>query len=228
MLATKDLWIIGDKFLHSIFDTLQSVRDQAKDKKKSLPYIYETYNVTLLMDNPIPQIHNLLARLLNCLIKGLNNKSKLPRMIVIMPDWDILRFMNHYTFGVSIIAGKCLNWIITNMERAIEARKDELHRCKPGAVQPNEPKMIWVKMINRSSRYHNQRIFAVRKKFNTALEELLCNLRYHYILEVSECVMSDTSNFTYNDHLIECGRQVFGKRLIRHSSFSITRKFHYI
>ena len=103
-----------------------------------------------------------------------------------LPDWDILKFLDHFTYGVSTVCGKSLNWLLGAIEKAIEARKDSLRRKCPGAVNSNEPKLIWVKAINRISTTKHEPILAVHNKFSTILEDLLSNRRYHYIMDVSK------------------------------------------
>ena len=181
--VVKDCWMVGDAFLYDIFDTMQRMKEDGKDKAQLMPYIYDFYNVSFIMET-------------------LNEETSLPRFILVIPDWDILKYIDHFTFGISLIAGKCLNWIINNMERAIEAKKEDLRRRKPGAVSPNEPKIVWVKMVGRFSDPNRAGIpiLAVHNKFNCALEELLANRRCHYILDAG-AALADASCFTYNGQL---------------------------
>ena len=44
--------------------------------------------------------------------------------------------------------------MILNIDRILDSRKDDLRRIKPGAVEPEDPKIIWVKMINRVNVYN--------------------------------------------------------------------------
>ena len=37
-----------------------------------------------------------------------------------------------------------INWVIVGMSRTLQSKKDMLLSRKPGAVTPNEPKIIWV------------------------------------------------------------------------------------
>ena len=44
-------------------------------------------------------------------------------IILIIPDGDILKAINHFSFGVSTIIGHVLEWIIKNIDSAIESKK---------------------------------------------------------------------------------------------------------
>ena len=114
--VVKDCWMVGDAFLCDIFDTMQRMKEDAKDKVQLMPYIYDFYNLSFIMENPLSHVRNAMTHLVNALVKTLNEETSLPRFILVIPDWDILKYIDHFTFGISLIAGKCLNWIINNME----------------------------------------------------------------------------------------------------------------
>ena len=128
------------------------------------------------------------ARLLNALIHALNephfvNDNKalddqhqnfkqapfLPRFIIVIPDWDLVKHIGHYKYGISLITGRILHWLILEMNEMVEIRRDNLKRSKEGATVATEPKFVWVKMINRVGCY--DRALSVRNKFNTILED---------------------------------------------------------
>ena len=196
--AEKDMWLIGASFLQEVYSTLADMKTQASNQKQPMPYIFEYYNVSSYTQHPFTAPKNVLLQMTNELVKGLNEHVRLPRMIVVIPDWDILRFIDHFAYGVSTVTGICLHWVINNMEHYIEARKDELRRKKLGAVTPNEPKIIWVMMFNRVN--GTSKMLAVRKKYNTVLEELLSKRRYHYVLDVSQAI-EELRNFTHDNQL---------------------------
>ena len=142
--------------------------------------------------------------------RGLNEYVHLPRMVIIVPDADLLRFFNHYTFGITEIAEHCINWLIVTMERGIEARKDALRRRRQGAVNPNEPKVIWIKMLNRVN--GTSKMMKFRHKFNDALEQMLANRKCHYIMDVSE-VLASPQNFTDRNLINARGKEVFWREV---------------
>ena len=101
-----------------------------------------------------------------------------------LPEADILQFINYYAFGVSRITGQCLHWLVSEIDKLIEARKDELRKRKAGVVITNEPKFVWVKMMNRPNITYND-MLAVRGKYNAILEEVVSQKRNHYVLDIN-------------------------------------------
>ena len=92
--------------------------------------------------SPNSHVKHVIARLVNCIIKALNDAKKLPKVMVIIPDWDILKFLDidPDDEGAFVIIRKALDWILTQIQRVIEAKKDNFQRRKPGSVLSNKPK----------------------------------------------------------------------------------------
>ena len=159
-------------------------------------------------------IKNVLARIFNSLVEGLNrNKGNdpLPRLLVVIPDADILKFINHYTYGVSAITGRCLNWLITNMDRVIEAKKEQLQKKKAGAVAANEPKIIWVKMLDTPNMTYSD-LMACRKKYNAILDDILAQKRNHYVIDIND-EMYHISHFLWSNTLNARGETRFWREI---------------
>ena len=125
----------------------------------------------------------------------------LPRFIIVLPDWDIVKHIGHYKYGISIIAEQVLNWLVKNMTKMVDIRRDDLTRVKKGAGTLREPKFLWVKMINRVGCH--DKVLAIRNKFNTLLENALVGCKNHYILDINR-KMSDASHFIH-DTITEIG-----------------------
>ena len=99
----------------------------------------------------------------------------MPRLVIIIPDWDMLKYMGeeNCNYGIGEVSKKLIEWMMCNLNRAVKTRKDELTHIKLGAVVPDEPKFVWVKMINRA--HVSDHVLAVRHKLNNALEAALTN-----------------------------------------------------
>ena len=160
--AIKDLWFVGDLFINDIYYTLAEANQCYKKDNDTQLYLYSQFNVQGFVSNPLTKIKEAPARLVNSLIHALNEKPVqdregryvgaaqfLPRFIIIIVDWDIVKHIGHFKFGMSIMIEKVLKWIITNMECAIMTRKEDLLRVKLGAIVSSEPKIIWVKMLDQ-------------------------------------------------------------------------------
>ena len=114
------------------------------------------------------------------------------RFIIVIPDWDLVKHIGHYKFGISLITGKILHWLISEMNKVVEIRCDDLIRSKEGSAVASEPKFVWVKMINRVGCH--DRALSVRHKFNTILEDTLTEFKNHYIMDISR-KMNEASFF---------------------------------
>ena len=122
----------------------------------------------------------------------MNDQDSLPRFILVVPDWDLLKYFGAKAcrFGISDISFKILKWMANNIDRVIECRKEDLSRIKPGVISPAEPKIIWVKMINRVE--VTARVLAVRNKFNQAMADMVADRKSHFILDPNS-VVEDSS-----------------------------------
>ena len=95
-------------------------------------------------------ISNVVARIVNSLTKVFNRNESLPTYIVMMPDKDLLKQINHFGYGISWIISKCVHWICTQMNRMITTRCNKIIEWRPGALLTNEqPIVIWISMLER-------------------------------------------------------------------------------
>ena len=160
--------------------------------------MYQYYNVFCFTPNPKSVLRNVLARLVNCLIKALNNAKKMPRMIIIIPENDLVEYLSHKNFDMKVLANKALNWVMNQMVRAVDAKIDNLRLRCPGAIVTTEPKFIWVEMFNRVTDF--TKLPSVRHKYIEALQEQIRKRTRHYIIDINESMM-DTSLFDMANQL---------------------------
>ena len=132
----------------------------------------------------------------------------MPRFILVVLDMDILCFINYFGFGVSQIIGKCLNWLIKNIDIIIESRKDDLRHRKPGALHSSEPKLVWMKIFQRPNMKENQ-FHQVQDKFNNILEDILSTKKGHYIMDISPHISFPANFFPRSSILNARGKDVF-------------------
>ena len=144
---------------------------KGRDNDKPGLYLYEQFNVKCFTSKPTSSTESAPARLVNCVIKAANEQEKLPRIILLIPDWDILCYLDHTSFGVMEITERLIRWMVNTIKKAIEGKCDRLMKLRPGAMDGNESKIVWVKMINRLAAY--DKILTVRRKFNMAMENTL-------------------------------------------------------
>ena len=204
--AIKDIWFVGDDFINQTYHSLPAMANEAKIMKKKRPYVYNYFNVKCFSTSLLSETKNIMACLVNSLIKALNDAEFLPRIIIVVADGDIIKQVNYFGFGVDFVLGPIINWIVNNMERAIDCRKTDLANRLPGAVIFGEPKVIWVKMMDKPNGY--DRGLALHHKFNKLLENILYSKRNHYIMDVNQ-KLQEPAFFTLENKLNADGRLHF-------------------
>ena len=202
----SNLWLIGDEFLMDAYHALQKLQTEARSARRAEPYVYDYYNISCFTTSPNSAVRNIMSRFVNCLVKALNDAKELPRIILVIPDWDILKAIDHETFGIKLLLDDSLNWIVSKMNKAIESKKDNMRRRKPGSVLPAQPKVIWVQMFNRITM--RSQLMAHRSKFNTVLEKHLAIHMNHYIMNINSA-MQDTTFFDSKNRINSYGRAQF-------------------
>ena len=200
--AFHDVWFIGDDFLTEIYHTFLRMRDEAVKSQCRPPYVFEQYNVACFTPNPQTLLKDVLARLINCLIKALNDAVKLPRLIVIIPEEDLLQFISAPGYSVKKLSHEALTWLFNQVDRALDAKCDNLYNRKLGAVA-FDTKIIWVQMINRINGY--SKTLANRKVFNEVLANLVRNKTEHYLIDIDD-EMADRSLLDSANRLNGYGR----------------------
>ena len=205
--------MIGDAFVNETFHAVKEIFVAAKGKWKETLYIQCEFNIDCYTANPLSMENNVLVRMLNAFIKALNDKEckRLPRIVIFVPDWDIVRYLGFYKSGAKPLFDEIINWMILNAERAIQSKKDSLSHKKPGAVVSSEPKVVWVKMIERVGGEF-ERALTVRYRFNAAMEDQLAKRRKHYILDIGK-IIANPNLFNPNNSLNGDGQHLYWSEL---------------
>ena len=177
------------------------MRREAKISKSPQPYLYDQYNVTYYqMANS--QLINYLGRLLNSLMEGIN-KHHLPRHLVFLLDHDLLKGMKATNKpGISRLIGNCLSWLTKQIELIINIKKEEIFSKCMGALQPDEPNVIWIKILEKPN--SSQQDEELRHKYNDILEETLVSRHNNKIMDVKGALQA--ALFDHNGHLTGDGK----------------------
>ena len=169
----KDVWLIGDWFLKQIFNTLPAIRNEAVISKQEIPYIYRYYDIYAYFQcRSIVAQHEGLLRLANALIEALNKRNRLPCIIMLFSDKDVLESLGkeYADDNTHDAVYKLIQWMVNFVDRSIYTCKEDQYNAKPGVVNPGEPKLIWIQMIHRNPGVsYSQK----RAAFNDMLEEAI-------------------------------------------------------
>ena len=143
----KDVWFVGDSFIKDNFSAFQAMRKQAKRVGQVGPYILEHYNASPLTTARTSQVHSPLARIHSALVNEINACKKLLRMIIIIPDQDIVKSVDFYKFGITMIFDKVLKWLVNEINKVVSTKKDELEKRRAGSIVASEPKIVYMTML---------------------------------------------------------------------------------
>ena len=174
------------------------------------PFVYQQFNVKCFTSRPACTTRSVPARLINILIKALNEAVKLPRFIIVVPDWDLVKFFNHSTFSIKKITREVLGWMMDSAMFAVEEKRNQLIKIKPGSVVSTEPKFIWVKMLQRMRAFN--KTLTVRSKYNAVLEELLAEHSLHHVIDPNP-ILRDAAYFNKLNNLNSEGSILFWKEI---------------
>ena len=167
--------------------------DGVREVKK--PFLFDYYNVDSCTMGDHNGIKSCIARIQNCVSYLLEQASTLPRMIVIIPDNDVVKcYLNDlYEFGAAKIAEELVAWLVHEIDKSVLGRKDEIKKQRKGAVMRGEPKMVYIKMMYRPG---CDSIQALRNHFNVALENRLAKVHNHYVIDAAvQYTGFDLTNF---------------------------------
>ena len=119
---------------------------------------------------------------------------------------DLINFIDYTKKGTRFIFREAIEWIVAQIIRVIDAKKDNLLRRCAGAVIANEPKIIWMKAI----RHVHLPSFQLKliNKFNNMLEDVLADNELHHIMDISES-LQDRNLFMHNMELNHYGKVLF-------------------
>ena len=184
--AAREVWLIGDAFLRAISLKLQAMKTKSAVDRTVKPYIYEYYNVVQMFPGMNSNTRPTVARIYNEFITALNEKPKLPRYIFFVLDREILDYVNYVAFGVNRIITELITWLMKNVDKSIELRKDDMRMKRAVSVSSSgEPRLIFSTMIVRPMIKDTRRgfIFAQAKKYNDILEEVVLKYKHTHIIK---------------------------------------------
>ena len=197
--------------MQDTYNTMLEVKEQAlKDKNFIRPYIIEYYNV-LRFYKPTEggNADSAMARVVNSLINALNRRDRLPRYLVMAYDMDLFNDVDLYCDETIELIYSAVEWVVRKISMEVRRKTAELLVKKPGAVFTGDPIIIHVRMIRRIDYYGKcteQDIFALRLKFNDALNEQAAQ-HEHRIMTINSC--NKPEHFDDKGRLSEKGRNAF-------------------
>ena len=189
------------------------MKNSAKVNEAEIPYLHKQYNI--IDQEPGSGVVGL-NRWIFPLVEVLNEKKRLPKLLLVMPDKDLIHYLINRDMSSSIVIGASLHYIIKQMDMYISRQQQGILLQKPGALMRDEfPKIIWIRMMKRPNLKSPAAVstFAMHGKFNSILEERLHdgNADNHFIMSIK--VTSEEYDMTGN--LTSTGKANFWKEVNR-------------
>ena len=142
------------------------------------------------------QDHNPMSRLRNILVEALNEKVKLPAIIVISLDHTFLEAFDDKKECKRIIA-----WLMREFKRAIKTRKDQLPEK---AFDNKGPKFLWLKTLPVIKNLEtNLKSNHKRRIFNKCLDQSVGNDQNMGAGNVDTIIPFQRSQFNYAIHSLK-------------------------
>ena len=193
-----------------IFPELQRLKNEAIVAKESIPFLYQFFNIQAFYAGTETK-GNIMSRLLNSFIEALNENTKLPRYVIMIPDWDIVRSTN-FDYGATTMFEEMIGYLCKQINKCITRCRDDIMSKKPGALSSTfEPRVIWICMINRpiEDSKDMKELMIHRGKFNRTLDNNITKERYMYIMNINAFEEDSGNLLNANFHLTKEGKQEF-------------------
>ena len=154
------LWFIGDTFVATSF------RQHFKKEREYSFFCKDHFDISAYCGSrQSEKDQNIVRRIKNSLIAGLNKHWKMPKYIVVVLDSDVIDFVDYKNFGISTMYGDLLESIIKGVVDIIDDRKKKL---PAKAVKGEYPFIYWMCLPK-----HKNLDFNSRSKFNLTLESII-------------------------------------------------------
>ena len=157
-----------------------------------------------------------IGRLLNSLIVGLNTRSRLPRLVVLVINKDIIEDVGIYedSFHAIDVIAENVSWLFHQMEILFRRKRIDLTDKKPGAVYSKDPKVIVMEMIKCPMQFPHDSIMdgvlSLRTKFNSLLNDAACHFGFNrmYIEKCNSEFQFDRMGYLNNEGMDVFWREV--------------------
>ena len=171
----------------------------------------EYYNIFNFNERSSP---NAISNILNSTIDALNKRDCLPRLLVVVLDKEIIETLNFFDFGATRELAALVNWLTRQIDITIWHKRLQITEKKPGAVNINDPLIIFTTMIRRPITFPQgskaESICSLRRKFNEILNEAVAR-QGNNILTVKSCDAPE--HFDRSGKLSTLGRKTYWEEI---------------
>ena len=137
MAGADELWVIGDDFACHTFDEYFR---QIKHAGEPDTFTFKNYEVRAFLSKNDSFNRNPAGRLINNLVKGLNEHKKLPKLILFILDDDTIKHIK-FNAGSEVYVQKISTWLVAETGKAVDICKDFYPQK---AIRDKEPHVLWI------------------------------------------------------------------------------------
>ena len=195
------LWFIGDNF---------AARTYRPGFEKGCPdtcYIKENFEFRPFINSRYSSTNqNMPSRIVNTVASAINSVHKLPTLMIIVLDDDIIQEFIEVKWGVASAFGIWLEWIVQSIDGFIQERKKQLPFK---AVKAMYPTVMWVATPHHAN-FNNA---ALRTKFNICLTSVIKNYHYMKVIKLKEIWEYNDSTLVVNSRVTADGDLAYWKAI---------------
>ena len=137
-MGLDHLWIFGDNFCQN------TVTTHFTSQKEENSYAKRNFEVSTITSNLfLSNERNIFTRWRNMLVMQTREVKPLPKMILFVPDDDIIRELKNYKSKTADY-GRAIEWFMREFSRIIDSWKDFLPAKAKKAYWPH---FIWIKPV---------------------------------------------------------------------------------
>ena len=215
--AVHDVWLLCDVFLRDVYQKYLTLKHDTLKSKETAPlYLHEFFNVKefykCTSGSPV------IARIVNALTEAVNEKDvSLPKYLIVIIDKDLLADFEDHVLSyddVYLSIVMLTSWLTRQLNTIIRWKRIELLEKKPGALSGFHTKIIFIHMLRRISKMHDDakisKVYALHPKFNNALNDCAAKLD-QYIMTINSCNGYD--HFDHCGNLSSKGKKTFWEEI---------------
>ena len=158
--AYEKIWIISDEFGY------QSYNDHyhRRNKESFSGYMRDHFDMKAQLHGKyVSSDPSIIGRFRNSLVSAIDDDPLLPKMVVVVPDDDLIKALNHKGAGSSKALGRIIEKIMNEREKIISSHKDYI---PDKSKREGYPLFVWIEAPLHNNFWNN----ADRIKFNKCVE----------------------------------------------------------
>ena len=150
MKAYEYIWFWGDEFLTKVKGFLKNQKDSSNYPVGKL-FVRENYDLKVFVGLSLYHTRSPLGSMRNQLVKAISQETLLPKLIVVIPDVDLINLISYHGYGISDVYGRIVHWLAAEYNKIVECHKDNLQNK---SLKEDYPQFVWFPNLQKVSKLH--------------------------------------------------------------------------